>query len=132
VEYFAGAFIAISVWIVASRVLQNKISKQKMKRVVYRQSHLFEIIKPAIPFMPVKIEKIDTQASKHQESHMMRFLFLNGKAYWIANNAVFVAEIDDQGIVEESKKVVDTMAMDDVQLKEIEFIVNKLTEGNRK
>lgn len=63
---------------------------------------------------------------------MMRFLLLNGKAYWITDNAVFVADVDDQGIIEESKKVVDTMAMDDVQLKEIEFIVNKLTEGNRK
>jgi hypothetical protein len=40
--------------------------------------------------------------------------------------------VTDQGIDEESKKVVDIMAMDDVQLKEIEFIVGKLTEGNKK
>lgn len=128
-EYFAGAFIAISTWIVASRILKNKIDRLKMKRVVYRQSHLFEIIKPVLPYVPIPIKQLDTQASKHTQANSTRFLILNGKAYWISDNAVYSANVDENGIDEDSKKAIDTMAMDDVQLKEIEFIVGKLNEG---
>jgi hypothetical protein len=131
-EYFVGAVIAVGVWIVASRFLQKDLPKIKIKRVIYRQSHLFEIIKPVLPYMPQPIKELNTQASKHQEKNRTRFLILNGKAYWISDHAVYSADVTDQGIDEESKKVVDIMAMDDVQLKEIEFIVGKLTEGNKK
>ena len=132
VEYFVGAFCAIAVWAVASRTLQKQLPTLKIKKVVYRQSHLFEIIKPVIPFMPIPITKLNTQASKDKESHMMRFLVLHGKAYWIDRNAVYSADMTESGIDEDSKIAIDTTHMDDVQLKEIEFIVDKLNEGKKK
>jgi hypothetical protein len=131
-EYFVGAFTAIAAWLVASKTLQNKLSTLKLKKVVYRQSHLFEIIKPVLPFMPVPIKKLNTQASKDQAAHMTKFLVLHGKAYWIAQNAVYSADLTENGIDEDSKIAIDTTHMDDVQLKEIEFIVDKLNEGKTK
>lgn len=131
-EYFVGAFTAIAAWLIASKTLQNKLSKIKIKKVVYRQSHLFEIIKPTLPYIPVPIKKLNTQASKDQASYTKRFLVLHGKAYWISQNAVYYAEMTENGIDEDSKTAIDTTHMDDVQLKEIEFIVDKLNEGKTK
>jgi hypothetical protein len=131
-EYFVGAFVAIAAWLVASKTLQKDIPKLKIKKVTYRQSHLFEIIKPVLPYMPVPIKKPDTQSFKDQAAHMMRFLVLHGKAYWISQNAVYSADVTENGIDEDSKVAIDTTHMDDVQLKEIEFIVDKLNEGKTK
>ena len=59
----------------------------------------------------------------------MRVMFLEDKAYWIKDNAFFTANVFDGIIDEESTSRVDIMGMDDVQLKEMSFIVDKLTEG---
>jgi hypothetical protein len=50
-------------------------------------------------------------------------------AYWIANNALQVAKIIDGIVQEDSAKKVDMMGMDKVELEEMIFIVEKLTEG---
>lgn len=131
-EYFVGAFTAIAAWLVASKTLQSKLSSKRIKKVIYRQSHLFEIIKPVLPFMPMPIKEQNTQAFKDQASHTMKFLVLHGKAYWISQNAVYSADLTENGIDEDSKIAIDTSHMDDVQLKEIEFIVDKLNEGKKK
>lgn len=128
-EYFVGAFTAMAIWLIAAKFLQSKQSMLQIKRITYRQSHLFEIIKPVLPYIPMPIPKLNTQASKHMESHMTRFLVLHGNAYWIKDNTLYSAVMTDQGIEEDSKKAVDTTHMDDVQLKEIIFIVDKLNEG---
>lgn len=52
------------------------------------------------------------------------------QAYWIKNNTVYVAEIENGIVLNETTKVVDIMGMDKVQLDEMMFIIEKLTEGN--
>lgn len=131
-EYFVGAFATMVAWIVASKYAQDKKVFKKTKSVVYRQSHLFELIKPAIPYMPKPPKQpIVTQSFKDKRDHTKRFLVFENKAYWIANNAVYCADVDNQGIDKDSINTIDTMTMDDVELKKIEFIVNKLTEGDK-
>lgn len=59
----------------------------------------------------------------------MRVLFVEDKAYWIKDNSVYSANVFDGIVDEESAFKLDIMGMDAVELKEISFIVEKLTEG---
>jgi hypothetical protein len=70
-----------------------------------------------------------TQSMKHFDSINLRILVIEQEAYWIKNNAVFVAKIINGEIEKDTAVEVDTMAMDKVQLNKIMFIVEKLKEG---
>lgn len=62
----------------------------------------------------------------------IRFLTMEGKAYWIQDSKVYVSELIDgdlSSINESSTKVVDMMALDKVELDKMVFIVETLTEG---
>jgi len=53
----------------------------------------------------------------------------NRNAYWIKDNTVYSADILDGIIQEDSTKKVDIMSMDKVQLDEMIYIIDMLTEG---
>lgn len=62
---------------------------------------------------------------------MIRVAIIGDRAYWIADNRVFSAQIDESGFVEYgSGTPIDTMDMDRVELERLSFIVDRLTEGN--
>lgn len=62
---------------------------------------------------------------------MLRVAIIDNLAYWISDNAVFVAGINEDGFIDkESARPIDTMGMDKVELDKIGFIVERLTEGN--
>lgn len=57
---------------------------------------------------------------------------MEGKAYWIQDNKVYVSELEDgdlSSINESTTQVVDMMALDKVELDKMVFIVETLTEG---
>jgi hypothetical protein len=76
--------------------------------------------------MPPKI--LDTQATRHFDNTKLKIIFTEEKAYWIKDNAVYEADIVGGIIQENSSKAVDMMALDDVKLKDMMFIIDKLTE----
>lgn len=80
-----------------------------------------------VNIMPFK--DIVTQATNHYDSRQVRVLMTETNAYWIADNALHVADVVDGSVVESSTKKVDMMGMDKVELEEMIFIVEKLTEG---
>jgi hypothetical protein len=59
----------------------------------------------------------------------VRAIAVEDQIYWIADNAFYTANIVDGDIEENSTRLVDTMAMDKVQLEKMMFIVDKLREG---
>ncbi len=128
-EYVIGSLMAIAVAVVTliiSKIIIN--SKNRSLVVRYSQSNIYERIKPAIPFMPPK--KKECQSSRHQASQMIRVIMVGSRAYWISDNQVLQAPITPEGLVDQSMAMpIDTMGMDKVELEEIAFIVEKLTEG---
>ena len=70
-----------------------------------------------------------TQAMRDIERNTLRVLYFENKAYWIDDNQLFEADAPFGDIDKESMIKVDTMGMDDVQLKRTMFIVEKLREG---
>lgn len=106
--------------------------KSKSQSIKVSQSYVYEIIKPAVPILEIlkRVNQEDTQSRKFEKSLSLRVYVLDGEAYWIKDNAVYVASMpNDQSIDKTSAKKLDIINMDDVQLKKIAFIIEKLTEG---
>ena len=127
-EYLIGAIITTSTMLLTYRwFMANSIPKKSFK-VSISQSRTNELMKSFF----IKNESFPaatTQSMKHFDSINLRILILEEQAYWIKNNAVFVAEVINGEIEKDTAKEVDTMAMDKVQLNKLMFIVEKLKEG---
>jgi predicted ATP-dependent endonuclease of OLD family len=107
------------------------LDKNKTVKVIYRQSHIFSLIAPSLPYMPIQIPFRPTQSYLNEEKNRQRTIFTEDKAYWIKDNAFYQASLLDGEIDTSTIKVVDTMTMDKVELDKMIFIVQKLTEGTR-
>lgn len=82
---------------------------------------------PGLAIEPKK--RVETQARKYRQSISTRILMMDNTAYWIDGTTVYTASIINDEIDQDNKKPIDTMGMNDVELKRIMFIVDKLTEG---
>jgi hypothetical protein len=107
--------------------MRNLISKKGIK-IFASQSRTAELMK-SIFMKEESFPAATTQSMKHFDSINLRILVIEQEAYWIKNNAVFVAKIINGEIEKDTAVEVDTMAMDKVQLNKIMFIVEKLKEG---
>lgn len=74
-------------------------------------------------------KKDKRQSTKFINQTHLRVMIYEDNAYWIANNVLYSAKIEDDEIDNSSAIEVDTMTMDDVQLKKTMYIVERLTEG---
>lgn len=128
---FALAFVTI--FLVRKFILVDSlIGQTRTSKIIYRQSHIFSLIAPSIPYMPVRQEFKATQAFLNDEKNKQRMIFTENRAYWIKDNAFYQADLLETGEIDNSTtKVVDTMTMDKVELDKMIFIVQKLTEGKR-
>lgn len=127
-EYLFGAIVTASTMFFTYRWLQKNSVRVKPIKVLATQSRTNELIKEM--FMPNESFPMATsQAMKYFDSINLRILILEEQAYWIKNNAVFVAEVVNGEIEKETAKEVDTMTMDKIQLNKLMFIVEKLKEG---
>jgi hypothetical protein len=107
--------------------LRNFIPKNGIK-IFASQSRTNELIKN-IFIKDESFPAATTQSMKYFDSISLRILIVEEEAYWIKNNAVFVAKVINGEIEKDTAIEVDTMTMDKVQLNKIMFIVEKLKEG---
>jgi hypothetical protein len=127
-EYLLGAIVTATTILLTYRwFIANLVPKQSLK-VFASQSRTNEMMKTFF-MQQESFPKATTQSMKYFDSINLRILIIEEQAYWIKNNAVFVAEIINGEIEKDTAKEVDTMAMDKVQLNKLMFIVEKLKEG---
>ena len=126
-EYLAGSLLTFVIMYFFSRAVNQPKNDVISLKISYNQSKQYEMIKHYIPFSDTPL---DTQASKHFLSKYRKIIFYNNLAYWIEDNAVYSAEYNENEILFESKKTIDMMTIDGVELDKMIFIVDKLTEGN--
>lgn len=127
-EYLIGSSVTIIV-LAFSLFLMRLSNKYKYPiKVSASQSRTHQLMAPVtINVYPEK--DLVTQSTNHYDRNQVRVLMTENHAYWIANNALQVADIVDGIVQEDSAKKVDMMGMDKVELEEMIFIVEKLTEG---
>jgi hypothetical protein len=130
-EYFIGFLVSIAM-LVVFRMLGTRIIRDDYgTRIRYSQTHIHNIIKDNLPdqlFLPLKRPR---QTINHEKSIHLKVLFFEKDAYWIKENALFIAEQEDGIVKEDTARRVDTMGMNRVQLEKVMYIVDILNEGNQ-
>jgi hypothetical protein len=127
-EYLAGSAVTLLGMIALSIFyFKNKIAFSKsINPIRYRQSHIHEMIKDFLPESLFLGKQRNTQSIAHQKSMYTRVVFVENKAYWIKNNVLFVADMEEGIVAEDTARKVDTMGMDKVQLEKVIHIVEAL------
>lgn len=131
-EYFIGSFVTLLVITVAFKLLPYLDIRYKPKTLFVTQSKSFEMISPFMlnwPQGPQHEDQKETQSRKHIASYGVRIVFYNDNAYWLYDNVFYTAKVINGSVDHETAKVVDTMSMSNVELKELAYIVERLTEG---
>lgn len=128
-EFFLGFLVTVITLYVFSKVYKaNKDTREPIK-IRSGQSQKFEITKYSyFPlYQPVRMQ--ESQSYKHRDRSFTKVLVLENKAYWIQPNGLHTANIINGVLDQQSTKIVDTMAMDDVELKQIIYVIDQLSEG---
>jgi bacterioferritin (cytochrome b1) len=128
-EYVLGSVITLAILLISSKLFRKELTKDVRVRVLFNQTRKYELIRHTLPFLPIERKKVVTQSVKHNQSVTTRILFIDGKAYWLESGVLQEAEMLDGNLDRETQKVVDIISMDDVELKKMVFVVEKLTEG---
>lgn len=132
-EFVLGAvtsFVALSLGLLIFIYINRHFQTDKI-RITYRQSNIFELIRPTIARQDYFKEPSETQARKHSDGDRVTVLVLEDSAYWIKDNMVFQSSVINGTIDQNNVKVVDTMGMDKVELDKLSYIVDTLTKGNK-
>lgn len=131
-EFFLGSITALACTYVISR-LSSKLASEQSRRipVLSSQSYRVDMLSRAGIYQ-VSLSKDDkvlkTQATDFHDNNETRVVLHDSDAYWIENSQLMSATFDGRQIVQDTKKKVDTMSLNSVELVKISVIVQKLTE----
>lgn len=127
-EYLLGSLVTLLASSIVYRYVSSQKEYQSRINVQYRQSYNFSLIQPwASLAMPRK--DLITQSTKFSDKNSTRVVISNDTAYWIFNNQLLQADVIDGKVDGNTTQTVDTMGLDAVELDNLAFIVDKLTEG---
>jgi hypothetical protein len=117
----------ITLWAIIVIVRKKKVSVDK---IVYRQSHIHEIVRNLIPkgnFNKPK-NKV-SQSKRHIEKNMIRVIMIEEKAYWVANSIFYVSETVNGDPDLETAKPIDTENMSKDEIDKMLSILDSLRSG---
>ena len=127
-EYLVGSLSTLIGGLLLYYFMKKLSPNSRPYKMLVSQSRIYDMLAPNV-FPITSYTPKETQAFKYVELNQVKILMSNDKAYWIKDNSVYSADMENGIIIEDSAKVVDMMTMDDVQLDEMVFIIDKLTEG---
>lgn len=127
-EYLIGSLATfILVNLMSKKMIKDKDLKVK-QTFVYRQSHIFDLVKPLLPPPNLLKPERKSQAMNHENKTNVKVIIMGRQAFWIKDNMFYMADMDGQHIDKESTRRVDTMAMDRVELDKMLFIMDQLRD----
>lgn len=124
--------LTINLTLIISWAIINKARKNKihLNSLIYRQSQIYEMVKDFIPNVIFEQPKNRiSQARRYTESNMIRVVMVEGDAYWITNNTLFVSKAINGDPDPETAKPVDTSNMSREEIEKMLFIVDNLKGG---
>lgn len=128
-EYLIGSLVTTFIFLYLQRLIAK--NPQPKYSILHTQSNTYSLLAPYRPFLSLinTPPPLVTQATKHYDKQHTRIVFADDKAYWIENNAFVEADLVDGIVHNETKKAVDVMNMDKIELEKMAFIVDRLTKG---
>ena len=128
-EYLLGSLTTfILITMMSKKMLKDKDLKAK-QAFMYRQSHIFDLVKPLLPPMSSLRPERKSQSINHENKTNVKVIIMGSQAFWIKDNMFYMADMDGQIIDKETTRRVDTMGMDKVELDKMLFIMDQLRDG---
>jgi hypothetical protein len=127
-EYFLGSLITLIIMAYFSNKA-NKVVNVKQNSARLSQAYVHNLVFDKLIDEIAPEERPLTQSSDWEKKNEVRVIVLDNEAYWIVGQTLYVAQVVNGDVDNDSTKKVDTMNMDAVQLEKTQFIVQKLTEG---
>lgn len=131
-EFLLGSVFTIVLFsIVRFVVLKlNLKDRYSISPIIYTQSRIHSLVGKRVAELIYPKDLPKTQSRELLSKSEIKVIFSDKHAYWIRDHKLYQADIINGQIDNSTKKIVDTMAMDKVELDKMFFIVQKLTEGN--
>jgi len=127
-EYFLGSAITMIAMFITTRIVNQRIKKNKENPFRYSQSHIHTLVMPLMPNLKF-YKRMVTQSSNHYKKTNIRVIILDKKAYFIKDGGFYSAEMDGDLVDKQTATLVDTMGMDKIQLDKMLFIMDQLRDG---
>jgi hypothetical protein len=99
------------------------------KKIVYRQSHIYEMVKDVIPKEMFEKPKMIRQSHKHIQKNMLKVVITEGKAYWTVNNVFYTANAINGRVDEDTIEPLDIHNMSKKELAKMMDILDDLRKG---
>lgn len=109
------------------KVLENRGWK-KFSNFMYSQSSIHNRMRFFMPPKIIKKEKMLSQSNKHISKNMIKIVVFNGSAYWISDNSLYIAEVDNGNIISETARKINTDEMSTEELDKVLRIVDNLND----
>lgn len=116
----------VATWFII-KVLENRGWK-KFNNFMYSQSSIHNRMRLFMPPQIIKKEKILSQSNKHISKNMIKIVVFNGSAYWISDNSLYIAEVDNGNIISETARKINTDEMSTEELDKVLRIVDNLND----
>lgn len=116
----------VATWFII-KVLENRGWK-KFSNFMYSQSSIHNRMRLFMPPQIIKKEKILSQSNKHISKNMIKIVVFNGSAYWISDNSLYIAEVDNGNIISETARKINTDEMSTEELDKVLRIVDNLND----
>lgn len=98
--------------------------------IAYRQSSIHLMIKDLIPKNLYEKPALRTQASKYADKNSIKVIFIENKAYWVANNIFYCADAIGGSVNIDSTEPIDTSNMSKKEIDKMLFILDNLKNGS--
>lgn len=127
-EYLLLILLVVPIFIVYKLI--NTSKKISVRKTVFTtQSRNLQMIANIYHMYQSKASRgVKSQATDYFDKHHPRILIMENEGYWIENNAVYRADFNGEDIDQDTKTKLDTMTMNDVELKKLIFIIEQLTK----
>jgi len=120
--FSAGLFFGILLFV-------HRTQKVPVSTIKYRQSHIIHIL-AMTEYEEHDENEFYDEESPEKDNIKYKVVFLEDKAYWLDGSEFFVADARGDTIMTKTKRQVDTMAMNAVELKKIAKVVEALRSDN--
>ena len=122
-EYFLGSFLTVMTAILLYK--KNNVF-YKQSNIKMSQSRTAMLFKPFVKKEPKKQK--ERQSEIHNKKINIRVLIMDDRAFWIKNNIVYSAQVENNEVIKNSAVEVDMMTLNKVELDKMLFIIDKLNE----
>jgi hypothetical protein len=110
-------------------VIIKKLNNKKHSSLLYRQSDMHKMLMYFFSLNVIEKEKPLSQLQKRVEKNMLKVLVVENKAYWVLDNAFYVADAFDNEVNPESAKPVNIEDMSRSDMEKMLFILDSLKDG---